>query len=160
MPQVQNSDAIKAIRDGARLSISEGFPQMLSNTIVPVMDMTPDFHRRATISKNSIGTTTGAISVYTTAANKDFYLTGLNMSFIKDVICDTAGMSLTVTTEGINKTIFGFPTITLTAQTANLSHDFTVPIKIDPNTVISLSGTFTAGVLVRNISIFGFEVIP
>lgn len=158
--QIQNEEATRIIRDGAKLTLSEGFPQVLLPNVVPVMDMTPNFHRIANIVKSNFSASTGAITIYTTQneKEKDFYLTHVNINLTKDVTCDAASgrIALSVTIGGLAADLCSFSILTLTAQDKSTSIAFQKPIKIDKNTAITFAGTFTAGAMVRSASIGGF----
>jgi hypothetical protein len=160
MVQIQNTDAITAIRDGAKLSISEGFPQQLSNVVVPVLDMTPDNHRKDTVLASLTQTTTGAMTVYTASADRDTYITGASISFVKGATCDIASgaIALGITQLSLARTLISISVLTLTAERDKVFIAFQNPVKIDRGTTITLSGTFTAGALVRSANIIGFEV--
>lgn len=163
MPQVQNSDAIQAIRDSARLSISEGFPQMLSNTIVPILDMTPRVHRLTNQIRSASSTSTGTTTPYTTSATKETYLTYLSADYIKDSSNNMAsgGTSITVTTEdGVVRAPMFFSFITLTAQSEEKVIHFNPPLKLAKGTQIDWGVSFTLGVMVRTITLGFFEIEP
>lgn len=160
MVQIQNNDAITAIRDGARLSISEGYPQDLGKTVVPVMDMTPEFHRfDFPISANPV--TTGAVTVLTTLDRRQYYLTGVSMSLVKNATCDiaTGQVGLTVVIEGVTTTVCAIAVLTLTAEAREKTVIFKDPIKLDNASIISLTGTFTAGAMSRQVTIYGYETL-
>ena len=112
--------------------------------------------RGASITASNTSTT-----LYTTPSDKDFYLTGFNISVAKDAACDVATSShtLRVVMFGANQSLALIPVITLTAERAETSADFPVPIKIDRNTIISfLSGAHTAGLFNRGVTIRGYTV--
>lgn len=158
MFQVQNTEAINNIRAAARLSISEGFPQMLSPAIVPVLDMTPDFHKKSFVFSSS-PTTTGATTIYTTPTGKKTYLTGVMLDIVKNVTCDVATgvISVTAVIDGTTTTIVAVPVLTLTAERSDSEITFANPIAIDPGTAVSLTGTFTAGAMARSAIIYGYD---
>lgn len=161
MVAIQNSDAIKAIRDGARLSISEGFPQLLGSVVSPVMDMTPDLHRKIEVIGQNDSGSTGTLTIYTTSAINDFYLCSISFSMSKDATCNATGtLSVQVTKNAVLKPIVGIALIAVTAQSDVLTLSFPYPILLDKSTAISLPVTFTLGAMTRTATIFGFEVVP
>lgn len=146
--QVQNPEATAIIRDQAGLTIAEGFPQNLSSSIVPVMDMTPNFHR---LINRVLSATSGSssVSLGTTDANKVSYLQGFSLSMHKDAAMDvaTGSCSLTVSMNGISTVIARIPYITLTAERESIFIALPKPIKLDKNTSITAArGSSTAGV--------------
>ena len=158
--QVQNPEATQIIRDQAKLTVAEGFPQNLSSSIVPVMDMTPRFHRNETSFANGY-TTSGNISLATSGQGKRFYITGYQIGIIKDATCDLASGDILVsyTQEGVSsRRLARIPTLTLTAQQISINHTLRNPILIDENSSITMTGTFTAGSMARSLTIFGYEV--
>jgi len=85
-------------------------------------------------------------TIFTTPADKDFYLTGLSASFSK--AAGDTGTSLTLTgfVDGVSVPLIRLAGVTLTVERDSVVADFTYPIKIDRNTAIAsgASGTFTA----------------
>jgi len=158
MVKIQNSDAIKAIRDNARLSISEGFPQDLDLKIVPTMDMTPDFHRICDVVKNATAINATSGTIYTTPADQDFYLTGATLSVIKDVTATSLNSSVKVTINGEVRSLLRISSLTTTVQSECMTMDYPTPIKIDRNTNITVeNGTNNANIS-SNGTIVGFVV--
>lgn len=70
--QIQNSETIKEVREGARLSISEGFPQRLAEAIVPVMEVNPKQLRICNIVKSASAINATSGTIYTTLQIKIF----------------------------------------------------------------------------------------
>ena len=112
------------------------------------------------IARGGASTSTGNITVYTTPAGEDFYLVGYSASYAKDATCDiaTGRIQIATTIQGVSRDIGGFSVITTTSQYDSLSVTFDKPIKLDRAVTVVMSGTFTLGVLSRQISIFGFIV--
>jgi len=160
MVQIQNSEAIDAIKRGAGLTISEGLPQNLLPNVQPVLDMTPRFHRN-TICQVSNTTASGTATILTAQASKRYLIHGYQASFVKDAACDTANGSVQVNfTQGaIVKGLFAFPVLTLTAERDSSTAMFVSPILCDENTAITFSNqTFTAGNLRRSVVIYYSEI--
>lgn len=159
MVKIQNSDAIKAIRDNARLSISEGFPQDLSLTAVPTMDMTPDFHRISNVLAFNSNTVSGTINA-TLPSGKRVFVTQIHCSMVKNATCDTATAALLLAGVIGGKTIrFALPNVlTLTAERFDLVLPYNPPIEVDAGSDIGLTGTFTAGAMCKSVTIIGYEV--
>lgn len=160
MVQIQNADAIQALVKAARLPNSSFAPSELGKTIMPVIDMTPYFQRNST-TVATVATSTGTATILTSSATRETYITSINFSMIKDATCDVATGSLLISTTigGIVVNLTRMPVITLTAQQwQGLNITLPFPILIDKNTVVSMTGTFTVGVMVRTASIAYFEI--
>lgn len=157
--QIQNQDATQIIRDQAKLTLSEGFPQNLLPNVQPVMDMTPDFHHDVnTFSSANSGS--GSITAYSGAAGKQLAITGVQISYVKDATCDvaTGSMSVVATKGGISRTIAAIAFLTLTAQHGSVSVAFERPFICDPATNITQSNTFTVGSMRRVVTVQGYEI--
>lgn len=158
--QVQNPQAGEIIREQAGLTLAEGFPQNLSSSIVPVMDMTPDFHIKFYTAAAAVAAT-GSGGVISAKASVKYRIHGFLASFVKDATCDGAdgSISWTFTQDGVTRTLASFPVITLTAQSNQIGLMFDNPIICDENSAISTASyTFTAGKCRRNIVLYISEI--
>lgn len=162
--QIYNSDATRALVAGAGITGSDKAPSELADKALPVVDMTPDFHRVPNIIRSRVQTSSGAGAIYTTSSSRDFYLTGISVSFIKDATCDAASgevAGISAPINGVTQTFLSLAGITLTAGTDSIQMNFDQPIKIDRASNILLnSTTFTVGVLVRCATLQGYEINP
>jgi len=156
--QIQNPLAGMIIREQAGLTLTEGYPSNLLPNVQGVIDMSPDLHASLE-SQAAISTSSGASTAYTTNSKRYFYLTGFSFGISKDATCDTAtgSTSVTVVSNGVNYNIAFVPILTLTAQNQVISLNFNKHIRIDPASLVRFSNTsFTVGVFVRTILIFGY----
>ena len=94
--------------------------------------------RTATIVRNATFTNSSGGTIWTTPADRDFYLTHLNFSSCKDVNAVSAYVSIKVYIDGVQRTIATISSITLTAQQNTVDCDYSIPIKLDRNTTIEL----------------------
>jgi len=160
----QNQAILKDIIEATRNQTSvSGAPNAISNTIVPTFEINPFASRTTIVSRTNTNTATGAYLIYTTPADKDFYLTNACLGVIKDAACDTASGSIYISFQegdtGANTgALCGIPILTLTAQQLTASTDLKNPIKISRGTNISMGGSvaFTAGSRVMTGTISGF----
>jgi len=113
---------------------------------------------------NSSASVSGTISLIASTIRSDrynIYITGIHISFAKDASCDIAtssiGVILTPNQTGIAATIMALPVLTLTAERDSLYIKFANPIQILSNTAINFSGTYTAGLMSRSISVIGYR---
>jgi len=95
---------------------------------------------------NILRAAAGSGTIYTTPADKDFYLTGFSLSFVKAASDTGTLVQITCIVDGVTTSIFGFAGLTLTAERDGVAVDLSTPIKVDRNTAIScgLTGTYTA----------------
>jgi len=163
MVQIQNSEAIEAIRNSAGLSYTEALPTNLDTSkVVAVLDMTPRTHKVTDLVKVGLTTNTGAATIFTTSSTRDTYITGIAFSYAKDATCDSASSSqlgITATINGVAVTLFRLASITLTADTKSVFVTFPFPLKLDRATNVTVTSvTFSVGSLTRGYSVFGYEV--
>jgi len=158
---IQNASTIKEIRKVAGLSISEGFPQQLNNSVQAVVDVNPANLRRGDYIKVSARTSTGDLVLATTSTARDTFISGAQLGIIKDATNDGASnyVRITVVIDGITTDIIALPTLTLTAQNSFLSVNFREPIKIDRGSAITCTWvSYAAGLCVRTAGVTGFTV--
>ncbi len=158
MVQIQNTEAITAIRDGAQLSISEGFPTQLSNTVIPVLDMTPHFHRFTDLFKNTLHTTTQTnAGLYTVPAGKKLHLYHVSLYGMINATSDNTNTVISITKSGVTSAILRIGRITLNAQEINNCVYFEKPIILNAGDSLLFTSAFTAGAQSIGINAFGFE---
>jgi hypothetical protein len=162
MARINRSDVIqKAVNDLALSQSGEKIP----NETLDKVQLTDDLNKKySSFSVSDTKSTTGILTVIlpTIDVRSEIYITSVDIGMIKDVTCDqatgTMTASLVTDSQGIIKTVLQFPMITLTAQSEHAHLDFAYPMKIKPNNNFQLSGTFTAGVMVRTACLTGFIV--
>ena len=161
MSQNNNSDLTREIIDIGKLQVGRDFvPNIISNQIVPVIDVNPKHSRRINLLKYVNSVTTGSMTAYTTPIGKDFYLTNMQFSMTKDAACDTAtgAYSITAVVDGVTIRLGMYPIVTLKEDTLVINMVFPFPIKLDQNTSIATSQAFAAGLCARTLCIFGYLV--
>jgi len=160
--QIQNEDATRIIREQAKLTLSEGFPQVLLPNVVPVMDMTPRFHRRTNIIKDSGTTANSNPTIYTVPAKKILYVTGARLAFVKSADCDcgTGFNLISCPVDGASVTLISLPVLALTQERDSGQITFDNPIKLTAGTAIlnNRAASFTTGSMARSATIYGYEV--
>lgn len=155
--QIQNPKATEIIRDQAGLTIAEGFPQNLSSSIVPVIDMTPFIHAKSKIRSASRGTT-GSSTIYAVAATKRFFATGAYISFNADASCDCTEFWIGCVQDGVNSTrMLSIMRNASVAENRSQYANFPFPIEIDSGTNITLNQTYSAGSASSRMLVFGYE---
>lgn len=113
------------------------------------------------IIKSSVASSSGTSNTFhTTPTDKDFYLSALQLSIVKDSTCDVATGSLTVATtvDGAVVQLARVPIVTLLAQLHDVTIPFPIPVKIDRGVNITTTqGTFTAGNFLRSLTLIGYN---
>jgi len=160
MVTIYNSDTLKELREA--ISIQQGvdaLPLQISNFIQPVVEINPKLMRRNNVCKQGSLIATGSTTIYTTPADKDFFLTGIHLQTMNDAAADNATINILATLEGdASSIIFQFRKISLTAFNATQFIPLCCPIKLKRNTTIVLNSVFTVGVSVSSASITGYFI--
>lgn len=153
-----SSDLSKELRDV--LKYPTGSANLILPDVTPVINVNPKHSKTCQIVRHIGNATSGVHTVYTTPADRDFYLCGVSSNFIKDAACDAAtgaqGVACYPAEDGAQRFLIIFPFITLTAQSQAQAIDFNRPIKIARNTAITTTGSWAAGVCVRGTCIWGY----
>jgi hypothetical protein len=161
MAQINNSDLIKALIDGARLhAAAEKIPDKIASVVVPVLDVTPSFHRIVNIVKFNGTSSTGSSIIYTTPTNKDFYLAGAFISANFDATADNVLTRMLVFINSTDIQLLQMNKNSLTAFSGYMNREFTTLIKIDRGTPITITSAFTVGAGTYSGGICGIEVEP
>jgi hypothetical protein len=111
----------------------------------------------STIVRDSSSSVTGSSTIYTTPADKDFYLTEAQLGYDKDAVCDAISfVYLTVIQGGAGRKLITIPIRTTTSDFRHIILQFAYPVKLDKNSAITHYVSFTAGTCYRTASIAGF----
>jgi len=157
MVQINNLDAIKAIREGTRMSNVDPAPTELGKTAVPVIDMTPDFHRKIQFLTDATATNATSATFLTTPTDRDFYLVGYVLSVVKDVTALSTSTAITGTPFGGSaQAIVRIPTLVTTAERAQISHTLAYPLKMKRGTTITISNSDATANIVGAGTIYGY----
>jgi len=157
MPEIQNQKTIKEIRLAGGLGILET-PKSLSNQVVPVFNVNPKDYRVINVIKDVASVTTGDSTVYTTPADKDFFLSSYILSTQADVTADSTFVKLQIIQDGTAKIIALMRKLTLTTFSGVVSMNLMNPIKVDRGTAITITQTFTVGASTVGAVICGYEL--
>lgn len=95
-------------------------------------------------------------TVWTTPAEKDFYLTGVILTTTKDATSTATNIQLTAFIDGVGQPIVRIRGITLTAMSQTVPISFSVPIKIDRNTQINIANDSAVANIATSAVIFGY----
>jgi hypothetical protein len=153
-----NKDVVKRIVDtlGLQTTVDE-LPTKIIPTIQPVLISNPE--RIVNVVKDGGNAVTGAVTVFTTPTDRDFFLTSIFIIGHCDVTCDGTAYTLDVTLEsGEEVNLIRMNKLTLTAFENSVGMNYTNPIKLKPGTDIMITGAFAAGNSKKSGSITGYTV--
>ena len=158
MVKINNSDLIKEVVNGAGIqSANDLVPNILGNTVIPVMETNPALLRRCEVVRSSSATNATTATIYTTPADQDFYLVSCQVSVIKDITSTSTYSRVNITINGASQAICMISSLTLTTQNQSVAQNFNPPIKIDRNTAIStVLASSTVGVKGNAANIYGY----
>lgn len=158
--QIQNPDVGTIARDQAMLTISEGTPNNLQTNVIPVLDVSPDFHRVANIVRQASRSTTGTSTIYTAASDKDTYITTVFLSFCADATADNTFAVVGCTVNGVSSSrdLLRIQKLSLTAINQTVVITLPVPVKVDRGTAITVQTSFSVGSSAISAGITGYEV--
>lgn len=162
MANVNSSETLAQLREAAQLMQGkDATPSMLSNQVVPVIEVNPKLLRYAEIFKDNTAVNSASQTVYTTPNDgRDFYLTGFCVSLIKDATATSTKTYVTAYVNGELIVLGAIVGLTLTAQTGQLVVEFSRPVKIDRNKTIAVNNSTAVGNVSASIQIRGFLVNP
>lgn len=135
----------------------------VDNQIVPTIEINPIpnvvLDRFAT---GGSATSAATVTLITTpATGGDFYLFGVNFSYVKDATCDVSdgNISITFVQNSVTQNLVRCAINTLTAQDQMINLALPAPIRLDRNTSVQITApTFTAGKFNRHATLFGLFV--
>lgn len=152
-------ELLREIRNGANIQqLRDIVPSQLAEKVVPVMEVNPRLLKNNNIVKNLAVSTTGASTIYTTPATRDFYITGFYINGKTDVANDgvlaTIGFTIDKTAQSLY--VVRFPPLVVQYITSGFY--LCQPIKVDRSTNITANLAFTAGTCAFTFGVFGYTV--
>lgn len=159
MARINRTDVIqKAVNDLALNVSVDKIPNEILDKVQLVYGLNRHFSNFLVSGTQS---TSGNLSVsFPTTTKGDIYLTSVTASFAKDATCDVGTgritVSITPDNSNISTPIISFAVITLTADSQTVTYSLPYPIKIKEGSSLVFGGTFTVGVMTRNLSAMGF----
>lgn len=130
-------------------------PDKLNSSVQPTFDLRERFTKSIFTATS---TTTGTSTIVVANTQLDFYLTFIHLNYTKDAACDNTSVILKVYINGNNINFITIRTTTLTAENGIINIPLPYPIKIDRNTNITLSNSFTVGTMTKAATIGGFYI--
>ena len=160
MVDIQSKEVVDKISEELKVQPAIEIPRELAKQIQLTYDVGAEdiIQEEESLSDATARTATGTFIGFTTPTGRDFFMTNLNVSILKDVACDitTGEIIVAIRVGGKVITITSFPITTLLVQSATQNLVFPHPIKLDRGSTITMAGTFTAGALIRSLSVQGF----
>lgn len=159
MTQIYNSDVTKGLANNAGIATArDKVPSQLADKIVPTFETNPALLRRVNIVKYGEVTDATSYTIYTLPDNQDFYITGYQISYVKDVNATSTIIALRATQGGGEIRLAELRGITLTAQKGECSRDYTIPIKLDRGSTIKLTSDTNVSIIRASACITGYVV--
>jgi len=152
MAEIQRTSILNDANDELNTNLQDQLPKNVTGCAV----VYPINHKYSTLSRYNATTLTGSTTLYTTPANKDFYITSACLAYHKDAACDSSIIHLTYIQDGATIRLLMLPQVTGEILQGQIANSYPFPIKCDRNTVIQYTGSFTAGTIFRAASITGF----
>lgn len=157
MVSINSTDAIQRFVDDARLQSSQGVPTNLNNSVQPVFEINPRLTRYADIVKYALLSNATAANMYAnTPTDKDFLITGAQLTWIRDATATTTQISINIPIGGAAVNLLTVPGITLTAGQGSISLSFPTPIKVDRNGLIRVVSGTNVGNFVAHAVVYGY----
>lgn len=159
MATIYNSNLTRELVDVGKLQTSKDkIPDQIADKVVPVIDINPKHSRISNICRVTTGANTTSATIYTTPADKDFFIVAAAVTVIKDATSTSPYTQLTCTIDGAAVQILRIGTLTLTAEQRELSISLNVPIKVDRGTnIVVQNGTNVANITASG-SVIGYLI--
>lgn len=156
MATIRRGTIVANIIDALKLQVGNVLPNDTSDKLVLTFDYSNSLN--CDIVRHSSLVTSGSGTLYTVPSDKDFYLKYVTLSVVKDATCDmaTGAVGVSAIIGGAARGLLAVPVLVTTAQNQSTQITFPTPIKIDRGTGITISGTYTAGLMARYTTIGGF----
>jgi len=144
--------------ESARRIFNPKAGDMMSGDVMPDIAVTKELIELGESIGSNVSAATGTLSVTPLRGTTDCYITEVAVSFTKNVTCDVASgaVEVRVIVNSVVRTLLRMAVLTLTAERDSAVLHLSHPLKIDRGTTIDFSGAFTAGAMVRAISVVGF----
>ena len=161
MAKIYNSELTKGMAKHARIQQNiDKIPNELAEKVVPVMETNPEILRENSIiaSGAAINNTSGL--VYTSSTTMETYITGYQISFIKDAGSTCSVIRAYLTPEATNASIAfaRISCLTGTAQSGEVSYTFKNPVKLVKGTSITINPDTNAANCTASLCVYGYTI--
>lgn len=150
--EIQSTEIKQGIINATKINPSVNkIPSTLGNQIIPTLEVNPLINAICDVVAQTTASNTTAATIYTTPTDKDFYLTSLTLSIIKDATSTSTFSDVRTTINGASVILTRIAGFTLTAQNSNMSLTLPIPVKLDRGVAITVNN----GTNVANITSIG-----
>lgn len=157
MVKIYNSDVTKGLAKSAGIATAkEKVPDELAEKIVPVFETNPDLLRKCDVWTSVTAANSLTTTIYTVPEDRDFYLVSASLSLIKDANATSTKTEIRVPLNKSGVPILTIPSITLTAQDAQISVCFPFPIKVQRGSAIYFANSTNVGNINVSAGIAGY----
>ena len=162
MVRINNSDLSNELRDVAKIQVgADIIPNILSNQVVPVIDVNPKHARE--VDKANFAQLTGAATsaiVLTVPLNRKTYISSYNISCKFSNLCTATYFRLRITTAklGVTSTLSQIINIAAQGTTGVICHDLFRPIELKEGSTITLETDVAEAAAVGCSSVLTYSV--
>lgn len=156
MVTINNQELKKAFSDSTKTQLLEQPNQVDNRVVIPIVDVTPYFHKKADIVRNGTLSAATSATIYTTPAERDFYLTSFAFSYKKDATSPAVLMGLSIVNVDGVRVGWNISDNSVTATRDKMQMNFSIPIKVARNSTITLTSSSATAVIVMDGTITGF----
>lgn len=159
MAKIYNSELTKELTIGARIQTSvDRIPNELADKVVPVMEVNPRLLKFINIVKTAECFDSTTTTIYTTPADKEFYLCAFNINVTKSDAASSQKSAINAYVNGALTILVRIETLNGVQDSGALSVSLPFPLKIDKNTAITVTNTNATSSIQSCASIYGYEV--
>jgi len=157
MVTINNQELKRAFSDSTKTQMLEQPTQVDNSKVIPIIDVTPKNHKTITFSKTATLNDATSSNVFTTDANKETYVTNVEISFAKNATATATSIAIVGTYNGGTIFLTRLRGITLTANSQSISKEFHVPVKLDKNTLVQITSDTAVSTITAHAVVSGYE---
>lgn len=160
MTVVRNSDTLRELREASQIQqASEPTPSSLHASIIPVMEVNPKLLRRTgVLCESTRSTTANGVTLLAAKPAQDIFITAINCTNVQDATSDNTSIGVQFYENGVQRYAYRRLKPTTTASATADQVRFNPPLRVDRNTALTFTGTFTAGTMTTTTTVFGYVV--
>ena len=133
-------------------------PYKVSDEIVPTISINPLLTNSINLALSNSCTNSTTTSMITTPKDKDFYVTSVALSVIKDITSTSVNSAVQVVINGQNVNLLAISGITLTPQSETMTTNYTHPLKLDKFTDVAITNTTNVANITTRATITYFTI--
>jgi len=113
---------------------------------------------KCNIIKSTTCSNATSATIFTTPADKDFYLTAVCLSTVQDATSTNTRSQIQINVDGVTGAIVTLSFITLTAGRGEIFVSLDKPVKLDRNSAVRITHTTAVANCTSNASAIGYTV--